>query len=181
MNGLFRNVSHPTFLAFASSVKQRRSGYRELLGYYVQMMQPPTPSWWKIDVQRILELKNAAKIYEYWVFISVCRAVERVLGGPATGARIEMDPLRAWLAAGVRVEWKNGVTVRYTPHLEGYSETFVPDVVLETEAGMWVFDAKFRLETDENAGDGADTDVEMDRLLFSRSPTFTRCVPIEMR
>lgn len=34
----------------------------------------------------------------------------------------------------------------YNIHLQGYSGSFYPDVVLTTPNGMWVFDAKFRLD-----------------------------------
>lgn len=76
---LFRRVSRPDRLHLASQVLQRRAGYREMLKFYSQLLLPPAPVWAQ-DLQQILELKDAATVYEYWVFITICKLMEDILG-----------------------------------------------------------------------------------------------------
>ena len=58
---LFRQVSMPRQINLASQVLQRRAGYREMLRFHSEMNLPPMPTWSR-DLQRILELKDAATL-----------------------------------------------------------------------------------------------------------------------
>jgi predicted component of viral defense system (DUF524 family) len=90
---LFREVSRPRMLNLSSQVLQRRAGYREMLTYYSEMTLPPTPAWSE-DLRRILELKDAATLYEYWVFIEICKIIEKTIGaGPVEASVFDYDPL----------------------------------------------------------------------------------------
>ncbi|MEA4883281.1 MAG: DUF2357 domain-containing protein [Clostridia bacterium] len=156
---LFREVSPPRALSLSSQVLQRKAGYREMLTYHSQMMLPPTPAW-PDDLERILELKDAAALYEYWVFIQVCKAVEEAAGARSTQASAvaNCDPLGVRLARGIRVQFPGDVEVSYNRQFAGYSGPFRPDVTLATPAGMWVFDAKFRLDRKSGFDDSAKVD-----------------------
>jgi hypothetical protein len=143
---LFREVSRPRLLNLSSQVLQRRAGYREMLTFHSEMTLPPTPAWSE-DLRRLLELKDAATLYEYWVFIEICKNVEMVTGtGSAKASVVDYDPLGVSLARGIRVRFPGHIEVDYNRSFKGYSGPFRPDVTLITPSGMWVFDAKFRLD-----------------------------------
>ncbi len=110
---LFQEVSRPRWLNLSSQVLQRRAGYREMLMFHSQMALPPTPAW-SHDLKRILELKDVATLYEYWVFVQIGRGgVEKIMGAECVGGAdggVEYDPFGATLRRGIRVrfpeEWK---------------------------------------------------------------------------
>jgi predicted component of viral defense system (DUF524 family) len=147
---LFRLVSRPHQLSLSSQVLQRRAGYREMLTYFSQLMLPPTPTWPQ-DLGQMLELKDAATLYEYWVFVTICRMIEEILSAAPVEATaacppwVQQSPLEVALSSDIEVRFPEGVVVRYQDLRRGYSGVFCPDVTLTTPAGMWVFDAKFRL------------------------------------
>src|SRR5690606_10492113 len=87
---LLRHVSRPPPGHMASQVLQRRAGYRKLLKFYSDLMLPPTPAWPE-HLRAMLELKNAALLYEYWVFVTMCRLVEEITGWHPTTAD-SLDP-----------------------------------------------------------------------------------------
>lgn len=153
---LFREVSRADRLHLGSQVLQRRPGYREMLKFYSELMLPPAPEWAE-DVRSILELKDAAKLYEYWVFITICRLVEETVGvGPTGVAGTGNDAADAFrdfefvIKGGIRVSFPGDVRVDYNPHVAGYSGPFKPDIAVKTSRGMWVFDAKFRLSAESS-------------------------------
>lgn len=154
---LFRLVSRPHQLSLSSQVLQRRAGYREMLAFYSQLMLPPTPTWPQ-DLGQMLELKDAATLFEYWVFVTICSIIEEILGVAPVEATVvrppcgQQGPLEVTLSSGIEARFPEGVVVRYQDLRRGYSGDFRPDVTLTTPAGMWVFDAKFRL------GKGRDLD-----------------------
>ncbi len=155
---LFQEVSRPRWLNLSSQVLQRRAGYREMLMFHSQMALPPTPAW-SHDLKRILELKDVATLYEYWVFVQVCRGVEKITGAECVGADgVEYNPLGATLRRGIRVRFPGGVEVHYNKGIRGYSGPLRPDVMLLTQSGMWAFDAKFRL--DRGSVSGHDTEAD---------------------
>lgn len=156
---LFREVSRLRAVNIASQVLQRKPGYRDILSYHSQMLLPPTPAW-DLDLKRILELKDAALLYEYWVFVQVCNAVEAATSRPPVQAEreVERDGLHMWLGRGIKVGFGGLTTVCYNGEMHGYSRDMRPDVVLTTPAGTWVFDAKFRLDRRADSDDTAKFD-----------------------
>lgn len=156
---LFRGVSRLRAVNIASQVLQRKPGYRDMLSFHAQMLLPPTPAW-ELDLKRILELKDAALLYEYWVFVQVCKAVEGATGRPPTraGRGVERDGLHVWLVHGMRVEFGDGVAVSFNKETKSYSRRMRPDVMLATPAGTWVFDAKFSLDRQPDGDDTAKFD-----------------------
>lgn len=200
---LFRHVSRPRHIHMASQVLQRRAGYRKLLKFYSDLMLPPTPAWPE-HVRAMLELKNAALLYEYWVFVTMCRLVEEITGWHPTTAdsldpanstdahepqrrpeneaitdHVSRTPAEHVLPGGIRVQFPGGVYIMYNAVLPGYSGPFRPDITLETPAGTWVFDAKFRVQwmvdattgaavPDNASGNDDDTELTMDGAVTDR-------------
>jgi len=105
---LFRKVSRPRWLNHPSQVLQRSAGYREMLTYYSKMTFPPTPTWAEA-LRRILELKDAATLYEYWVFIEICKIVQGTVGAsPVEASLFDYDPLGVSLAGAEFVSGSQG-------------------------------------------------------------------------
>lgn len=109
------------------------------------------------SLRRILEVKSASSLYEYWVFFEVVRSIERTLGFPPTqGAAADAsDQVRAHLNHGVSVRFGDHVEVIYKRGLAGdrptakfgsYSLNLRPDVLLRGGDELYVFDAKLRVE-----------------------------------
>lgn len=110
-------------IPFSSQVLQEKTGYKEIFTVYNRLNQLPAAS----DNQnwtQIIELKDAAKLYEYWTFIKLCQAVEKVIGKPVTSIRPKANPLQAELPYGLQVIFPGGVKVYYNktyrpgPHLK---------------------------------------------------------------
>jgi hypothetical protein len=92
----------------------------------------------------MLELKDAATLHEYWVFVTICRMIGEILSAApveATAARppwVQQSPLEATLSSDIEAGFPEGVVVRYQDLRREYSGGFCPDVTLTTPAGMWV-------------------------------------------
>ena len=141
----------------SSQVMQRKHGYRELLGHYLSLVMASRYPISGEDLRRILEVKSASSLYEYWVFFEVVRSVERALGFPPTkGAPADVsDQIRVHLNHGVAVHFGEHVEVIYnrgfagdrpTAEFGSYSLNLRPDVLLRIGDELYVFDAKFRVE-----------------------------------
>lgn len=141
----------------SSQVLQRKHGYRELLGHYLSLVMASRYPIAGEDLRRILEVKSASALYEYWVFFEVIRSVERVLGRrPTSAASADVsDQIRAHLDHGVSVRFGPDVEVVYNRGFSGsnpqgkfgsYSLPLRPDVLLRVRGELYVFDAKFRVE-----------------------------------
>jgi len=151
-----------------SAVLRSRPGYRELLALYADLhgrsLAKPN------DAQRLLESRDAAAIYEYWCYIRVVAALEKLLGPPLSRDRFKATPLRSELRWGYRVAW-NEVTALYNssfsrpataaprPGLDSYSLRLRPDIAVRGPEGrLNLFDAKLKrrfaqaLEQPQDAG-----------------------------
>lgn len=140
-----------------SQVLQRKHGYRELLAHYLSLVMASRYPIAGEDLRRILEVKSASVLYEYWVFFEVVRSVERAVGFPPTkGASADVsDQIRVHLDHGVSVQFGPTIEVIYNRGFSGgspkgkfgsYSLPLRPDVLLRVGEELYVFDAKFRVE-----------------------------------
>ena len=85
------------------------------------MTLPPVPTWNR-ELQRILELKNAATLYEYWVFTRICQVIESVLNTSIVRALlVKHDLTEVSLTGSIWVELPGKVKVGYNARLQGYS------------------------------------------------------------
>jgi predicted component of viral defense system (DUF524 family) len=157
---LWKNVSPMTQLPAASSVLQRRRGYREILRHYLALRSAPV--WLPLDEahrRQLLGVKDVAVLYEIWAFYKVVEAVETVIGRPPSVAE-RPTPQETQLAVprGLRVAWTNQVEVRYNltfnrtsePTRRSSSVMLRPDIVVRVNRGsLWethVLDAKLRVD-----------------------------------
>lgn len=155
--GWLVEVSEMRTFPASSQVLQRKHGYRDLLGHYLSLVMASRYPIAGEDLRRIIEVKSASALYEYWVYFELVRSVERILRrSPTRGVRVDTaDHLRPHVDHGVSVEFGPEVEVIYNRSFAGnrpkaaygsYSLTLRPDVLLRVGGDVYVFDAKFRIE-----------------------------------
>lgn len=144
-------------LPVESTVLQRRRGYRELFTQFLRLRMAVRLPLRPDQLERLLEIKDIATLYELWVFFAVEQAVSACLGrGPDRAASAKVHELGARLPWDLCVAWGD-VELFYNLRFShsrakrrSYSLALRPDVVLRVpsgpNAGLHLFDAKFRLD-----------------------------------
>jgi predicted component of viral defense system (DUF524 family) len=149
-----------------SALLRARPGYRELLGIHAELLARtgyahPDPA------QALLELRDAATIYEYWCYFQVLAAATNVLGEPLGVDRFAADDAATRLPWGYRARWPS-LTVSYNetfphspaadgwPGATSYSLPLRPDIAVRAGAGeLHLFDAKLKLDFGRTVASGA--------------------------
>jgi predicted component of viral defense system (DUF524 family) len=155
---LWEKVGRLAHVPAASSVLQRRRGYREVFRQHLLLraaIRLPSDD----TLSRLLGMKDVAALYELWCFFAVVRAVELVLGRPAdTAERPHVDEVQMDVPWGLRVAWNDEVAIYYNltfsqAHDDARRSASVqlrPDVVVSVRSGttdtMHVLDAKLRID-----------------------------------
>jgi predicted component of viral defense system (DUF524 family) len=126
-------------------------------------LQPPTAT----ETSRLLEGRNVATLYEYWVFLKILEIGFSLLGtAPQKMPIVHRDEMGENLGFGISAELAPGINVDFNPTFlrsksTAYSTPLRPDVVLRTAGAMHAFDAKYRLErldtSEIDADDGEST------------------------
>lgn len=102
-----RNISRPMFLPLGSPVLQRREGYREILAAWIRFEAAAKLVWKGGDDVYGGGKRNAAKLYEYWVYFKLLDLVGAAFGVsiPRTDDLIEVtsDGFGLKLRAGHRL------------------------------------------------------------------------------
>ncbi|HLZ83494.1 MAG TPA: DUF2357 domain-containing protein [Caulobacteraceae bacterium] len=145
----------------------KADGYREVYGFWSDLTRhvslPPTQE----ETTRLLEGRDMAMLYEYWVFLRVLEAVSTITGKAASGPpEIRRDELGETLVLGLSTGVGPDISVHYNPTYRrsaatAYSTPLRPDVVLEIAGRKHAFDAKYRLDrfdvSDYDADEGTAT------------------------
>ncbi|HBC29708.1 MAG TPA: hypothetical protein DC024_00470 [Clostridiales bacterium] len=144
----FQHISGLRKIPFSSQVLQKRTAYKELFIIYNrlnQLIRVDDNKNWK----EMIELKDAAQLYEYWSFFKLCQAV----GKPIKSIRTKTNPLQVELPYGLKVLFPQKIKVFYNKTYrfgentnQSYSVTLRPDIVLQVKDEIYVFDAKFKLD-----------------------------------
>lgn len=164
---------------FQSTVLRGRPGYRELLSIYLDLLAR-THMALPHDLRPLLELRDAALIYEYWCFFRVVAAASETLGSAPSISRFSVTELGSKVPYGYRAQWP-GLEIVYnetfSPDAAGagkrgknsYSVRLRPDITVRTAGGhLHVLDAKLKLNLSEAF---QDADEEHDE---TRADTFKR-------
>ncbi len=156
---MWEDVGDMHQLPAASTVLQRRFGYRQVFQHYVRLRLASRLPLSRDPLNDLLELKDIATLYELWCFFVVERAVEQVRGKPSRALMVDggLAGFNVTLARGVEVTWPDGTQLAYnatfsrTGENRSTSVVLRPDIILRVpdgpEAGLHVFDAKFRLRS----------------------------------
>jgi predicted component of viral defense system (DUF524 family) len=127
----------------ASQVLLRRAGYRELRELWQLFHRARRPLF--IPLQRAIELRDIAQLYEIWAFFALAETIGDVCDtSPVLELRLsDLDGL-GWLA---KAQVGTTGTLVYNAYQPSYSVALRPDYTWHGAAGdTVVLDAKFRLE-----------------------------------
>ena len=160
---LWEGVGRFSHLPAASSVLQRRRGYRDVFRHHV-LLRAATRLPLDDSLSRLLGMKDVAALYELWCFFAVVRGLEHVLGRPAVSAeRPRVDDVQVDIPWGLRVSWGEHVAVYYNltfsqAHSDARRSSSLrlrPDVAIRVRSAgidtMHVLDAKLRVERNSSA------------------------------
>ena len=147
-----------------SQALAKADGYRAMSVFWLDLTRhlslPRSPA----ETGFLLEGRDLATLYEYWVFLKVLEAVVTVSGCAPNGQpEIRRDELGESLSVGLPVELGPSITVQFNPTYRrgtgtAYSTPLRPDVVVEIDGIRHVFDAKYRLDRFDDSEADADDD-----------------------
>jgi hypothetical protein len=148
-----------------SQALSKAEGYRQMFGFWQElgraMSLPRTAS----ETMRLLEGRDMATLYEYWVFVKVLEAVASATGALPDGPpKIRRDELGESLSRELTSTFGSKILVKFNPTFArskqrtAYSTPLRPDVVVEHDGERHAFDAKYRLDRLDSREDDADDD-----------------------
>ncbi len=186
-HGMWEEVGRMVRIPFSSTVLQRRRGYRRVLRHFSRIRLAPTIPLDRDGMRDLLELKNIALLYELWTFFRLVHEISAVLGSPPVrSARPASDLFGTVFAAGGTFEWGPGVRLAYNRRFSrsrrgrrhSYSVPLIPDIALRVpdgpNAGLHLFDAKFRVRALADMGLAADDKDADDEKAAERAGSFKR-------
>ncbi|MCZ7664808.1 MAG: DUF2357 domain-containing protein [Thermoleophilia bacterium] len=165
-----------------SQVMQKRFGYREMLVHYLALVLASRYPLKAADITRLVEMKSASLLYEYWTFFEIAESLGALLGRPTEAVKtIESSPFTTKLSEGIKLSfpataeglpvelWYNRTFSRKRPTSPSYSVPLRPDITLRVGPELHLFDAKFRVERFEvTENDLADEEVAETRGTVTR-------------
>jgi hypothetical protein len=141
-----------------STALRSRPGYRELLATYTELMDHASRAE-PHNAQALLELRDAAAIYEFWCFFQVAEAVTDVCGPALDASRFAVETTHSQVPWGYSLRWEEAsltynlvfagaASTEEWPGSASYSRELRPDVALHTRtSGLHLFDAKLKLKS----------------------------------
>lgn len=171
-------------LPIHSTVLRGRVGYRELLAIYTELLAR-TCLTEPDDLQPLLELRDAALIYEYWCYFKLVAAIGTILDRPAEVSRLTTTPLGVRVPYGYRSDWGD-VEALYnitfsasaagspTRGWDSYSVRLRPDITVRVASRqVHLFDAKLKLGlTKAFSADDIDDDTQDSPDTFKRQDLY---------
>jgi len=186
-HSMWEEVGRMVRIPFSSTVLQRRRGYRRVLQHFSRIRLAPTIPLDRDGMRDLLELKNIALLYELWTFFRLVDEISAVLGRPPVGSeRLATGHFETAFTAGGTFVWDPGVRLVYNQGFSrsgkrqrhSYSVPLIPDIALSipagSNAGLHLFDAKFRVHGLADVGFGADDKDADDPKAEERAGTFKR-------
>jgi predicted component of viral defense system (DUF524 family) len=135
-----------------SQALAKADGYREIFSFWNVLGSHVSLPSSAGETTRLLEGRDMATLYEYWVFLKVLEAVTKVTGTKPVGPpAIRRDDLGESLILGLSSAVSPQVIVRFNPSYARskggtYSTPLRPDVIVECDGRRHAFDAKYRLD-----------------------------------
>ena len=113
-HGMWNEVGAMTHVPLASSVLQRRRGYKDVLRHHLALRAAAClPVDDAVMGKQLLGMKDVAALYELWCYFAVVRELEAVLGTPSHAGRPTADNMQVGVDRGLSVSWASGVEVFY--------------------------------------------------------------------
>lgn len=190
---LWEDVGRMTHLPVGSSILQRRRGYKELLHHHLMLRAAVRFPVDDERTQSLLGLKDVATLYELWTFFAVVDAVTANLGRPPDqAARPEAGLTQVALPWGLRVWWREGVSVYYNLSFSAgkfakhrsSSVRLRPDIVIHDQRGahdrMHALDAKLRVDRvnhDDKTGEPAGRTLTFKKADIAKMHAYRDALP----
>ena len=169
-------------IPLASTVLQRRRGYRHVLRHFARIRLAPRIPLDRREMRDLLELKDIATLYEIWTFFRLADLLRALIGPPIRGARpTRNDQFQVSLGRNRTFEWTCGIRLAYNqtfaPPEASYSVGLRPDIALHLpegpNKGLHLMDAKFSLTALSDAGVGSKRGQGSRAEAAERKGTFT--------
>ena len=157
---IWNDVGPMVHFPAASTVLQRRRGYREALKHYLQLR---LASILPLDDERrrdLLEIKDISVLYELWCYFKVVESITEALGQPVSGSsKFKQTETQLGVGHGYEVRWPNGVEAHYNlsfsrskaKRLRTTSVPLRPDIAVWVpkgpNTGFHLLDAKFKRQS----------------------------------
>jgi hypothetical protein len=157
-----------------SQALAKANGYREIFSFWSDFTRHVSLPATAAETNRLLDGRDMAKLYEYWVFLKLFEAVARLTPGFTTGIpKVERDELGESLSIAVKSTLGPDIAIRFNATFKrsdhtAYSTPLRPDVSLKVGREVHVFDAKYRL----NRFDAAETDSDDDGATYKRADLY---------
>jgi predicted component of viral defense system (DUF524 family) len=154
-NHFFDEVGEMISIPFNSTVLQKRSGYKEVRHFYDLMQSSIRIPVFEDKLKIIIENKDVAELYEMWTYFEVVKIVETLMGiSPVRVEVIRENDFKAYMQKGIAVVFKTDseeIKVWYNKiygrKSGSYSLPLRPDIVVDINGELYIFDAKFKLES----------------------------------
>lgn len=175
---IFDDVGEMVIFPYTSQVLLKREGYRDLLQLWREFR---SYSPFFDEMQKAIDNKDIAKLYEYWCFFRLVDELGKILG--RKGLRIIIEPTGELSERGnVYAEFDNGWRLYYNKRLTSmkwsYSVTLRPDYSLfKGNKLVGVFDAKFKFDVVDEKEEIENFDVEDEKI--ERSGSYTTWAKLE--
>ena len=150
-----------------SQALAKTDGYRDFFGFWNALSSHVSLPRSSAETTRLLEGRDMATLYEYWVFLKVLEGVSKVTGMQPIGPpAIRRDDLGETLMLGFSSGLSPQITVWFNPSYTrsgggAYSTPLRPDVIVEFGGRRHAFDAKYRVDrfdmSETDSDDGAAT------------------------
>ncbi|MBM4418413.1 MAG: DUF2357 domain-containing protein [Chloroflexi bacterium] len=182
---LWAEVGPMVHVPVASTVLQRRRGYREVFRHSVRLRLASRIPLAADVVRALLEVKDIALLYELWCYFRVVDELGKLLGPPDAAASPVAGAFALTVPWDLGVSWGRRARLYYNARFSrcranerrSYSVPLRPDIVLEvgegTDCRVHLLDAKFRLDRIEqvlSSAEGEDDVTETEE----RQGTFRR-------
>jgi hypothetical protein len=183
MLGILEEAATAPFLAEAGRLNgfqaptqalAKADGYRELFGFWTDLTAHASLPQHAAETSRLLEGRDVATLYEYWVFIKILEAIVSITRAEPTGpALVERDELGETLALGLVTAVGPRISVSFNRTYQrargtAYSTPLRPDVIVQVGETLYAFDAKYRLMRFEVS----ETDADEDAATYKRADLY---------
>lgn len=160
----WHDVGSMAFVPVSSQVLHRREGYRQLFQLYSLLQLTSTCDFLnKDDFQYLLETKDTPTLFEYWSFFVVKEVLDGLLKIKSCNQIITDSSLDQIVDPSLCISYESGVSLYFNKTYKGsseyqpgdnftatevskgsYSHNFRPDIVIENNGRLLIFDAKFK-------------------------------------
>ncbi|MDT8380459.1 MAG: DUF2357 domain-containing protein [Desulfotignum sp.] len=162
-HNMWQDVGTMQFVPVNSQVLQKKEGYRQLFSLYSLLQLATRCDFLQTDFKNLVEIKNVPTLYEYWCFFQIKSIIDTFSAPTAIDRLISEDPIEHKLTTGLCITYQDGIKLFFnkvyggSPGVEdpdaampsyqpgtSYSQTFIPDIVVEKAGKKLIFDAKYK-------------------------------------